>query len=107
MKSSKKKRPSAVAIDSLTESISTFGENICKVLAVDPLAELRTPKRRTKAIELAQEEEWLPIADRLILVNIVESNVASADAYVALNHKNQEFLQMWIRSKVDSFKEAA
>ncbi|KIJ90288.1 hypothetical protein K443DRAFT_15360 [Laccaria amethystina LaAM-08-1] len=107
VKSLKKKRPAAAAIDNLTQSISTFGENICKVLAVDPSAELHSPRRRTKAVELAQEVEWLLMSDRLILVNIVETNVAAADAYIALNRKNEEFRQMWIQHKVDKAKDAA
>ena len=69
----KAKITGADAIQSLTTSISRFGDNICKVLAGDPSE--KTPKCHTKAVKLAQKESWLPMADRLILCNVFEKDI--------------------------------
>ena len=92
----------ADAIQSLTTSISRFGDNICKVLAGD-LSE-KTPKRHTKVVKLAQKENWLPMADRLILCNVFEKDIKAADVYTALDGDDIEFHQMWIQEKVEEVK---
>lgn len=98
----KAKITGADAIQSLTTSISRFGDNICKVLAGDPSE--KTPKRHTKAVKLAQKENWLPVADRLILCNVFEKDIKAADAYTALDADDVEFRQMWIQEKVEEVK---
>ena len=55
-------------------------------------------------MKLAQQEFWLPIADRLILCNIFEKYIKAADAYTALNGDDTEFCEMWIHGKVDEVK---
>jgi hypothetical protein len=91
-----------MAIQGLTASIGQFSDNICKVLAGDPSK--RMPKHHTKAVKLAQQETWLPIADRLILCNIFEKDIKAVDAYTALDDSDVEFCEMWIQGKVDEFK---
>jgi hypothetical protein len=100
-----KKRKStgtADAIQGLTQSINNFGDNICKVLAMDPA--LCTPNQRKEAIKLAQREVWLSMPDCLVFCNILEKDVAVIDAYAGLDHGNEEFCQMWIQQKVDNAK---
>jgi hypothetical protein len=63
------KTTGAEAIDGLTQSISCFGDNICKVLAMDPL--LQTPHSRKEALKLSQQEEWLSKGDQLIFYNVL------------------------------------
>ena len=55
-------------------------------------------------MKLAQQEKWLPIADRLILCNIFEKDIKAADAYTALDDGDVEFREMWIQDKVDEVK---
>ncbi|KAF8964770.1 hypothetical protein BDZ97DRAFT_1918729 [Flammula alnicola] len=98
----KAKVTGADAIQSLTASISRFGDNICKALAGDPSE--KTPKRHTKAVKLAQKEDWLPMADRLILCNVLEKDIKAADAYTALDADDVEFRQMWIQEKVEEVR---
>ncbi|KAF8156769.1 hypothetical protein B0H34DRAFT_675182 [Crassisporium funariophilum] len=57
--SKKRETASSHAIDSLTQSISVFGCDLCTVLAMDP--KLCTPHQRKEAITRAQTEDWLPI----------------------------------------------
>ena len=92
----------AAAINSLTALIGRFGDNICKVLAGDGYE--RTPQRRTKAVKLAQKEDWLVIDDRLILCNIFERDIKAADAYLALDPEDIDFRQMWMQHKVEDIK---
>lgn len=99
----RKTTTAANAIQGLTQSISNFGDNICKVLAMDPA--LRTPNRQRKAIKLAQKEDWLSIPDRLIFCNILEKDVAVIDAYAGLDRDNEEFCRMWIQQKVTIAKD--
>lgn len=98
----KAKITSADAIQSLTTSISHFGNNICKVLAGDPSE--KTPKCHTKAVKLAQKESWLPMADHLILCNVFKKDIKAADAYTALDAEDVKFHQMWIQEKVEEAK---
>lgn len=95
----KRKTVTGNAIDGLTQSIAAFGENICKVLAVDPM--LRTPARRKEALRLAQEEVWLSLRERLVFVKVLEKDINAVDSYIALDHTNVEFCHMWIQDKVD------
>lgn len=99
----RKTTTAANAIQGLTQSISNFGDNICKVLAMDPA--LCTPNRRREAIKLAQKEDWLSIPDRLIFCNILEKDVAVIDAYAGLDRDNEEFCRMWIQQKVTIAKD--
>ncbi|KDR70345.1 hypothetical protein GALMADRAFT_144655 [Galerina marginata CBS 339.88] len=92
------------AIHGLTVSISRFGDNICKAMAGDPTQ--KTPQRHTKAVKLAQEEDWLPARERLLFCNVVENNIKAADAYLALNPDDIEFRRLWIQKKVDDSKKA-
>jgi hypothetical protein len=64
----------------------------------------KTPKHHTKAVKLAQKENWLPMADRLILCNVFEKDIKAVDAYTALNGDDIEFRQMWIQEKVEEVK---
>ena len=99
----KKARGTGVeAIKSLTALIGHFSDNICKVLAGDPSE--KTPKCHTKAVKLAQQEFWLPIADCLILCNIFKEDIKAADAYTACNGDDIEFHEMWIHGKVNEVK---
>ena len=92
------------AIQGLTVSIGRFGDNVCKVLAGDPSQ--KTPQRHTKAVKLAQAEDWLPACERLLFCNVVENNIKAADAYLALNPEDTEFRRLWIQKKVDDAKKA-
>lgn len=82
----------------LTESITNFGDNICKVLAVDP--SLRTPHRRKEALKLAQGEKWLRMGDRLTFCLCLEKDIAAADAYLSLDPDDEEWRHLWINAKV-------
>ncbi|KAH9172560.1 hypothetical protein EDB89DRAFT_1964914, partial [Lactarius sanguifluus] len=98
--SSKKiKATGADAIKGLTQSISRFGDNICQVLAMDPI--LRTPHRRKEALKLAQQEEWLSRGDLLIFYSVLEKDINAVDAYVSIDRDDHEFCEMWVRDKVD------
>ena len=101
----KSKTTGAEAIQGLTVSISRFGDNICKVLAIDP--SLRTPHRRKEAMKLAQQETWLSNHDRLILCTVLEKDINAVDAYSALEIDDEDFQRMWIQQKVDTAKEEA
>ncbi|KAN0141121.1 hypothetical protein V8E53_000877 [Lactarius tabidus] len=96
------KTTGAEAINGLTQSISRFGDNICNVLAMDP--SLRTPHRRKEALKLAQQEEWLSKADRLILYSVLERDINAVDAYASIDRDDQEFCEMWVCDKVATEK---
>jgi hypothetical protein len=98
----KTKTTGADAINGLTQSISRFGDNICQVLAMDPL--LRTPHCRKEALRLAQQEEWLSKADRLIFFSVLEKDINAVDAYASIDRDDQEFCEMWVCDKVATEK---
>jgi hypothetical protein len=91
-------------IQGLTVSIGHFSDNVCKVLAGDPSQ--KTPQCHTKAVKLAQAEDWLPACERLLFCNVIENNIKAADAYLALNPDDTEFRRLWIQKKVDDAKKA-
>jgi hypothetical protein len=108
IQSKKKKMTGATeALHGLMQSIGSFGDNICKVLATDPQAALRTPNRRKEALRLAQHEEWLSKPDRLVLCNFLEKDVQAMDVYSVLDRSDEEFCHMWIQEKVDLAKKVA
>ncbi|KAF9536916.1 hypothetical protein CPC08DRAFT_824753 [Agrocybe pediades] len=98
----KAKTRNADRLESLTQSIANFGENICKVLAMDPT--LRTPHRRQKAISLAQKEKWMSQDDRLLFCLCLETNIATADGYIALDRDDEEWCRAWIEARVNLAK---
>ena len=69
---------------------------------MDPL--LRTPHRCKKALKLAQQEEWLTKADRLIFYSVLERDINAVDAYASIDRDDQEFCEMWVSDKVATEK---
>ncbi|KAF9476666.1 hypothetical protein BDN70DRAFT_882131 [Pholiota conissans] len=85
-------------LQGLTDSINNFGDNICKVLAIDPT--LRTPHRRKEALKLAQGEKWMSMTNRLIFCRCLEKNIGTADGYLVLDADDQEWRRLWINAVV-------
>lgn len=98
----KAKMSTADAMMGLNSAILQFGDSMCKALAGDSLE--KTPHRHTKAMKLAQKENWLEMDDRLILCNVLERDIKAADAYLALDTDDVEFRQMWMDRKVAEVK---
>jgi hypothetical protein len=90
------------AIQGLTQSISLFKDNICKVLAPDN--SLQTPQRQKEAMKLAQQEDWLPKSDQLTFCIVLERDINAVDAYLVLDLEDQKFRQMWIQDKIDEYR---
>jgi hypothetical protein len=90
------------AMLSLNTAIVRFGDSMCKALTGDPSE--KTPYRHSKAVKLAQKENWLLKEDRLILCKVLERDIKAADAYLALDPDDAEFREMWMEDKVQEVK---
>jgi hypothetical protein len=104
--SKKAKLTGPEAIQSLNQTFSKFGEDICAAISLDPL--LCTPARRKEAFKRLQQESWLDISDRLLLYNHFESDSKAVDAYSALDDSlGPEFRMKWIEARLEMLKSHA